>query len=560
MARRDAPATGSPDQPADLVLSGGVVAVMDARRRRARAVAVRDGRIAAVGSEADIARFGGRRTRRIDIAGRLVLPGFQDAHVHPSMAGIGLLRCPLHDLPRTIASYVDTIELYARANPAADWVLGDGWYMEAFPGGIPSRQDLDRAVPDRPAFFINRDGHGAWVNTRALERLGITRDTPDPAHGRIERDASGEPTGTLHEGAIEMVRGLLPPVTLEDRAAGLELAQAYLHRLGITAWQDAWVTEEDLAAYRLVAERGRLTGRAVACHWWDRERGGEQVAELVERRRQGTVGRLSAGTVKIMLDGVAENFTAAMLEPYLDAAGLSTGNRGMSFIDPGALRRHVTDLDAAGFQVHFHALGDRAVREGLDAIEAARSANGPNDNRHHLAHLQVVDRADIPRFHALGAVATIQPYWACRDAQMEELTLPFLPPERAVLQYPFRSLLRAGATLAGGSDWTVSTPNVLAQAEVAVNRVSPEARSAPPLLPGEALDLFDVLAAYTTGSAYVNHLDDRTGTVEAGKLADLVILDRDMFAPGGGPIGEAAVLLTLVEGQVVHEHPALETG
>ena len=547
-------------QPADLVLTGGPVMTMGAVRRPAEAVAVKDGRITFVGSVRDATSWVGPRTRRIDLAGRTLLPSFQDAHVHPAMAGVNLTRCPLHELPRQLDAYLEAIAAYATAAPDRPWVLGDGWYMEAFPGGTPTRQALDRFVPDRPAFFVNRDGHGAWVNSRALELAGIGHDTPDPADGRIERDAAGEPSGTLHEGAMELVRTLLPETTTQELADGIELAQAYLHRFGISAWQDAWVAPADMLAYRMVAERGRLTGRVVACQWWERERGAEQIDEMIERRRKGSVGRLNAGTVKIMQDGVAENYTAAMLVPYLDADGRSTGNRGISFVEPEALKSYVTRLDAEGFQVHFHALGDRAVREALDAIEAARAANGPSDNRHHLAHLQVVDPADIPRFRTLGAAANMQPYWACHDAQMDDLTLPYLAPERAALQYPFRTIHRSGAVLVGGSDWSVSTPNVLAELEVAVSRVSPEARDRAPFLPDEALDLPEALAAFTIGTAYINHLDEVTGTIEVGKLADLVVLDRDIFAPDAGPLGDVRVLLTLIEGHPVHEDAALERG
>ena len=542
---------------ADLVLVGGSVVTMDGGRRTVTGLAVRGGRIVAVGADAEVDELVGPATRRIELQGRTVLPSFQDAHVHPSMAGIGLLRCPLHDLPRTIDAYIEAIAAYAGAHPDRPWVLGDGWYMEAFPGGTPSRQDLDRAVPDRPALFVNRDGHGAWLNSRALERAGFDRATPDPPHGRIEREADGTPSGTIHEGAMELVKPLLPQPTDDDMVEGLLLAQAYLNRLGITAWQDAWVTPVELEAYRRMAEAGSLTARVTACHWWEREQGAEQIESIVERRRVGTLGRLRANTVKIMQDGVAENFTAAMLEPYLGPGGRPTANRGLSFVEPEALMRHVSRLDALGFQVHFHALGDRAVRESLDAVQAARLANGVADRRHHLAHLQVVDPADLARFGQLGAVATIQPFWACRDAQMVELTLPFLEPGRAALQYPFRSLLRSGATLAGGSDWTVSTPNVLMEVETAVNRVSPEDRAAEPFLPGEALDLGDALAAFTIGSAFVNHLDAETGSLEAGKAADLVVLDRNVLDRGEGPIGAATVLLTLIEGQVVHEAPPL---
>jgi predicted amidohydrolase YtcJ len=396
------------------------------------------------------------------------------------------------------------------------------------------------------------------VNSRALELAGITAATGDPADGRIERDASGGPSGTLHEGAMELVRRILPDPAIDELVRGLELAQAYLHRLGVTAWQDAWVTPRELEAYRLLAGRGQLTGRAIACQWWERDRGGEQIDEMVERRAGAAIGRLRATTVKIMQDGVAENYTAAMLEPYLDVDGRPTSNRGLSFVDPEALKGHVSRLDAEGFQVHFHALGDRAVREALDAVEAARRTNGPTDGRPHLAHLQVVDPADLPRFASLVAAANIQPYWACHDAQMVDLTLPFLPPARAALQYPFESLRRAGARLVGGSDWSVSTPNVMAEVEVAVNRSSPEDRTAAPFLPAEALSLTDALAAFTNGSAWINHLEDSTGSIEVGKLADLAVLDRDLYATDRRTIGDARVLLTLVEGEVVHEDPGLE--
>jgi predicted amidohydrolase YtcJ len=544
--------------PADLVLVGGAVRTMDPARTMAEAVAVRDGRIVAIGPTAEIDRLRGPRTRRIDLAGRTLLPSFHDAHVHPVMAGINLTRCPLHDLAPEAPVYLEAIRAYAQAKPHEPWVIGDGWYMSAFVGGTPTRQALDSVVPDRPAFFVNRDGHGAWVNSRALELAGIDRSSPDPISGRIEREPGGEPSGTLHEGAMEIVRRILPPTTTEDLADGLELAQAYLHRLGVTAWQDAWVTAEDHAAYRLMAERGKLTGRAIAGHWWERDQGGEQIEDFVERRRVGTIGRLRSNTVKIMQDGVAENYTAAMLQPYTAADGASTGNRGISFVDPELLKGHVSRLDALGFQVHVHALGDRAVREALDAMAAARAANGPSDGRHHLAHLQVVDPADYGRFRELDVSANIQPYWACHDPQMVELTLPFLPPERAALQYPFRSLEAAGARLVGGSDWTVSTPNVMAEIEVAVNRISPEDRSAEPFRLDEALSLDSALGAFTNGGAWVNHLDTETGSIELGKLADLVVLDRDIDRMDPRRLGDTKVLLTLIEGLAVHEDPGLE--
>jgi predicted amidohydrolase YtcJ len=454
---------------------------------------------------------------------------------------------------RSARDYLDTVAAYAAANPDAAWILGAGWAMEAFPGGTPSRQALDAIVPDRPVLLQNRDHHGAWVNSRALALAGIGPGTPDPADGRIERDADGHPTGMLQEGAANLVAGLVPPATHEELTAGLLRAQGLLHSYGITAWQDAWVggaapNPDVLDVYVAAANSGALTARVRGALWWDRERGAEQIEELEARRDKGT-GRFAAGTVKIMQDGIAENFTAAMLAPYLDGCGSATGNAGLSFVDPEALSRYVTTLDRLGFQVHFHALGDRAVREALDAIAAARTANGFSGLRHQLAHVQVVHPDDIPRFRELGAVANIQPLWAVHDPQMDELTIPFLGPERSRWQYPFGALRQAGATLAAGSDWPVSSPNPIEGIHVAVNRVRPTGEG-PPFLPEQRLDLATALAAYTAGSAYANHLDD-TGTIRVGALADLAVLDRDPFA---GPVEEIAatrVVRTYVGGRLV---------
>jgi hypothetical protein len=254
-----------------------------------------------------------------------------------------------------------------------------------------------------------------------------------------------------------------------------------------------------------------------------------------------------------MLDGVLENFTGAMIDPYLDRSGRATDRRGIDFIDPGILREAVAQIDALGFQPHFHAIGDRAVRNGLDAVAAARAANGPSDTRPHIAHIQVIHPDDVARFAALGVVANAQPFWACHEPQMDVLTIPFLGPERSAWQYPFRSLLAAGARLAMGSDWSVSTADPLREMEVAVRRVADIHRDAEPFLPDERLDLGDALAAFTIGSAYVNHLEKETGSLEVGKLADLVVLDRDIVGSGAGPLGDARVSATFVDGVAVHD-------
>ncbi len=544
--------------PADLVFTGGRIATMDAARSWATALAVRDGRIVAVGSDAAVRPFIGPGSRVIEGRGRTITPGFGDAHVHPVHAGLDRLHCELRGA-RGIDAYLELIAAYAASHPDADWIDGGGWSMDDFPGGVPTREALDRVVPDRPALLRSRDGHTAWVNSRALGIAGVTAATPDPEDGRIDRDERGEPVGGLQEGAIALVARLVPEPAPEELAEALRLGQAELHSLGITNWQDAIVSPREELAYTQVAGRGQLTGRVVGALWWERSRGSEQIDELVARRGQTAGDRYWPTSVKLMQDGVLENFTGAVLEPYLGSDGRPTANRGLSQIDPDALKEYVTRLDALGFQAHFHAIGERAVREALDAVEAARIANGPSDTRPHIAHIQVIHPEDIGRFRTLEVAANAQPYWACHDGQMDNLTIPFLGPERSTWQYPFRSLLEAGALLAMGSDWSVSTANPLLEMEVAVTRVRDLYRGEqPPFLPEQCISLMEALAGFTSGTAWVNHLEHEVGWLEVGKAADLVVLDRDLFDRAAGAIGEARVVGTFIDGAPVYEDAALE--
>jgi predicted amidohydrolase YtcJ len=542
--------------PADLLIEGAPVWTGDPARPWADAVAVRGGRVAAAGPEGTLAGLRGPATRVLRLDGGLVMPGFQDAHVHTAAGGLELAQCDLHGVEPE--GYAAAVAGYAAGHPGAAWVLGGGWVMDAFGTAGPHAAALDAVVADRPVLLVNTDGHSAWVNRRALELAGLTRATPDPPRGRIERDAAGEPTGALHEAAMALVADLAPRPGRAEWEAAIERGQAHLHRLGITAWQDAAVDPDMLAAYRAVAERGRLSGRVVAALRWEVEAGPAQLPDLVERRDQGTVGRLGAGAVKIFADGVFESSTAAMLAPYLDGDGRPTANLGIGMLDPAELAEAVTALDGHGFDVHVHAIGDRAVRDTLDAFQAAAAANGRRDARHQIAHLQFVHPEDRPRFRRLGVVANAQPFWSCLDGYMRELTLPFLDSERAGWQYPWASLRRAGAVLAFGSDWTVSTANPLEEIEVAVHRVAPADRGGEPFLPDERVDLPAALAAFTAGSAHALRLEAETGTVTPGKLADLAVLDRDPFDDAAGPIGDVRVLATLVEGDLVHADPTLD--
>ena len=364
---------------------------------------------------------------------------------------------------------------------------------------------------------------------------------------------------------MDLVVPLVPEPTHGEMIDGLLTAQSYLHSLGITAWQDALVDSQqwgwNLPAYLETARDGRLTARVVGALWWQRHRGEEQIEELIDKRaRAQGLDRFRATSVKIMQDGVIENFTAAMIDPYVAAEGVPTDHRGPSLVEPEALKVAVTRLDAEGFQVHFHCIGDRSVREALDAIEAARRVNGPNDHRHHISHIEVIHPDDIPRFRTLGVVANAQPLWAMHEGQMDDLTIPFLGEPRWRWVYPFASLVHAGTMLAMGSDWPVSSPDPIEQIHVAVNRAA-----APNyvygngndkvFLPEQRLDLPTALAAFTMGSAYVNHFEGETGSVEIGKAADLAVIDRDLFAIPAEEIASARVEQTFVDGRRVYAAP-----
>lgn len=542
--------------PANLVLLGATVEPI-ARRGGPPpdAVAITNGSISGIGRRADVEPLIGPGTEVLRLDGQTLLPAFQDAHIHPVQGELTAARCDLSELPAD--RFHEAIQAYAATLPDGDWLVGAGWSTIDYPDAAPLRTELDELVGGRPAFLWSRDGHSAWVNSRALEMAGVTAATPDPPGGAIVRDAEGTPSGTLREGAVSLVEALVPPPSAREHRAALAAVQRRLHALGITGWQDASVYDtaacnRQLDAYREAAEAGTLEARVVAALFWDPRCGIEQLEGFVAAREKATVGRLQVGTVKIWVDGVIEGLTAALLDPYLDAGGRPTRNRGMALVPPEPLREAVVALDAAGFQVHLHAIGDAAVRSALDAIEDARRVNGPADRRHHIAHIQLIHPTDLPRFAALDATGNMQPIWARHEPTMDERTIPFLGPERTTWQYPFASLLHHGARLAGGSDWPVTSANPLLEIEVATTRVSETARAGTPFLPEERLSVDQALAAFTIGSAYVNHLDDRTGTIEIGKLADLALLDRNLRDPDAGPMGDARVLSTWVEGKLVY--------
>jgi len=533
---------------ADLIVTGDVFTA-DAARRWTEAVAVLGDRIVAVGTEREVRE---RITGSPPVlSGACVVPGFQDAHVHAAFAGRILRNVNLDDLG-TKDAYLERIGAFARAHPELPWIVGGGWLNVVFGTDGPRREDLDAVVADRPVFLMNTDTHAAWVNSEALARGGRTAAWPDPWDGYAVRDPDGSPTGCLQEGAAYTFRSeVVPRDGVEDWAEAIRVAQRELHALGITGWQDAWVEPDLLRAYRAVDDAGELTARVVTALWWDRHRGPEQIDDLVGARSWGTGGNVHASTVKIMLDGCPESCTASMLDPYEAPFG-QAHDRGIQFVEAEALREAVVRLDALGFPVHQHALGDRAVRSALDAVEAARAANGPNDLRHHVAHLQLPEPSDVPRLRPLGVVANLQPYWAQPDPMTVTMTEPRIG-ARASRLYPIGDLRRSGAVLCFGSDWPVSTADPFAEIEVAVTRRGVgEPEDAPTLDASQAIDLPVALAAFTRGSAYVNH-DDDAGTIEEGRRADLAILDRNPFGGTTSEIARTQVLATVAGGRIVFE-------
>ena len=537
--------------PADLVFTNGAVYTVDGARSWAEAVAVSGGRIVFVGTGAAAKPWIGPATKVVDLGGRMLLPAFHDSHVHPISGGVEALECDLNGLA-TQDQILEAVRKYAAVHPEAKWIRGGGWELPLFPNGNPSKALLDRVVPDRPVFLSATDGHSVWVNSKALSMAGVTKASPDPPHGRIERDpATGEPSGALREGAADLVGRLLPPHSVKELEEGLRRALRIANGFGLTSLQEASASEEELEAYAAADAAGTLTARVNASIYVDTEKGVAEVPRLKSLRGKYRGQRLRADGVKIFADGVLETRTAAVIEPYIGFGD----DRGNANLTPGAFQALATALDREGFQIHIHAIGDRGIRDALDAIEAAEKANGRRDARHHVAHLELIEPPDIPRFRRLGVVANFQPFWANGDKYITELTEPKLGPERSRWLYPIASVIAAGGVTAFGSDWSVSSMNPLDGIEVAVTHREPSRGPGPAWLPQEQIALPGAIAGYTIGGAYLDFSEKETGSIEVGKAADLIVLDRNLFEIPASQIHEAKVLWTLLEGKEVYRAP-----
>jgi predicted amidohydrolase YtcJ len=536
--------------PADLVLVHGRVYTVDDAKPWAEAVAVTGGKIVAVGSDTEVARHRGPRTRVVDLGGRMLMPAFGDAHDHPVFGGMSYARCSLHD-GHTVDDYRRIIKACIARSPGSGTIYGTGWEDGLFPpDGIPHKEVLDALSSDRPLIFVNTGGHGSWVNSKALALAGISRSTPDPLNGKIDRDANGEPIGGLEESAQLLVEKLVPPVTPQDREDAIRYNVKLFNSLGITAWHDAMLewqrggTSLDLEAYKVVRDAGGLTMHTVMDIKWDNGRGLEQLPEIRKVSAAAKASGLTADGVKFFVDGVIPQQTAAMIAPYEGSA-----DKGEAQIPLARLADAVTRIEAVGMQPHFHAIGDAAVREALDAVAAARKADGRNDTRPMISHLNVIDPADQSRFGQLGVTAIFQPLWAVNEPYMD-LTKAKIGPIRSRSIYPEAGVLKGGGKIAYGSDWSVASANPLEGIETTITRMAPDG-TREPLLPEQAVSLATALKAYTLNVAYVNHMDQTTGSIVPGKSADLIVLDQDLFRIKPREIHRTKVLVTLFEGREV---------
>ena len=559
-AGRLSAASGSPVT----VIHNGRVFIGTADNAIAEALAVgADGTILGVGTSADIRSLVGTATNVIDANGATVMAGIHDGHIHPVAAAEAALSPSLGNVDMTVPEFQAalTAMLDATADEEPDgWLTVNDWSpVGLLPAGTVAHRSMLDALPTRrPIYVQGSDHHNALVNTRALEIAGIDAATPNPSGGEIVRDADGSATGLLKDAAQDLVLAVIPPPSEEQLARARVDGFRLMAANGITSFLDAYVDESFLQKYVDISDRGALLQRVVPALVLSADLAAtpaDAVAYVTDlEARFGDVTNLRFGTAKIFADGVIEfpAQTAALLEPYLDADGNPTDNLGDLYVEGPAMDAVVTALDAAGWQVHIHAIGDRAVRVALDGFAAAQSANGDSDRRHTIAHLQLVHPDDYPRFSTTQTVACMQLQWATRNSFTLDALRPYIGEERWARMYPARSMQEVGAFLSGGSDWPVDPLNPFNQIETAITRVGEYASEPEPLGADQAIDRFDVLRMHTAASAYQIHCDD-SGTLEAGKRADLVVLDRDITTSPEDEIKGTTVRYTLINGEVVHD-------
>jgi predicted amidohydrolase YtcJ len=541
----------------DIIVEHGKVYTVDAKNPWAQAVAIRSGRIVVVGDDARIDKLRRPETRVIDAGNRLVLPGFVDSHIHFFEGSIYLDRVHLEGAGN-IVEIRKRLRDYAASHSGKGWIVGAGWDYAMFGRAtLPTKGDLDELFPDRPVFLDGFDGHTAWVNSKALALAGITKDTRDPPNGTIVRDRqTGEATGALEEDdAIDMVRRVKPRATRAERLAALRSGMRLANQNGLTRVHAAGGHFEsndfdEFDVYDELRRHGDLTLRMYIAYFLDPPELRAQDLDAIEAARQKYSGDwLAGGVVKLRLDGVVESHTAAMLDPYSDDPSV----QGTLFWDPEKYKSAVLELDRRGLQLFTHAVGDYAVRIALDAYENAERVNHTSDQRHRVEHIETITSADIPRFGKLGVIASMQPLHAYPDADTLGVWMGNAGPDRGSRAWPWHSIAAGGGRLAFGSDWNVVTLNPWEGLQNAVTRQTVEGTPAKGFLPQERISLDQAIEAYTLGAAFAGRREGTEGSLESGKLADLIIVSQNVFEIDPHRIAETKVLTTIVGGRVVYQ-------
>ena len=539
--------------PADTIVLNGKIYTVNTAHPMAEALAIIDGKIVAVGSSKEIGDYRGPKTQVIDAGGRLVLPGFTDCHTHFLSGALSLSQVQL-DGTTSVPQIQERVRKYVAAHPGKGWVLGRGWNYAAFGAtALPNKKDLDAIVPDRPVFLEGYDGHTYWANSKALEMAGVTKATPDPPNGTIVRDPqTGEATGALKEAATGIVERVVPKSNRAEMLAALRQGLAEANRVGVVRAHSAGGDFQHFDLYDELNRSGNLTVRMYIAYFLDPPELTTKQIETIEDARKRYNGEfLSGGAVKMMLDGVVESHTAAMLQPYSDDAHFI----GKMFWDRAKYKAAVAELDRRGLQIFTHAIGDAAVRLALDSYENAAAANHTSDARPRIEHIETVTAADIPRFGKLGAIASMQPLHAYPDDDTLNVWARNAGPDRASRAWVWQSIARSGGRLAYGSDWPVVTINPWDGVQNAVTRQTKDGKPTGGWVPAERVSLAQAIEAYTLGAAFAGRREKTEGSLESGKVADLIVLDQNLFEIDPLKISQTQVLLTLVGGKTVYRAP-----
>lgn len=542
-------------EPADIILINGGIYTVNADRSWAQAAAIADGEIVAVGDNDAIAKFSGADTLTIDLTGGMALPGLHDAHVHPLEGGHLMRSCDLSNIHSSADAVFEHIRQCA-AESDDEWVVGLGLDLSLFGQSGPDYAALNEIAMDRYFYIEGEDGHSALVNDLVLELAGFDSDTPDPDKGVIERRAdSNEPNGTVRESAVVIVGAFRPKASFSDERDAMQDAIKAMNAVGITSAVDAWAGELEMQLYKSLDDSGELTLRLVNSIIDEgvfEKHVGEDFERLLRIRNDYSSDLIRNDSIKIMVDGVLEGETAALVKPYLEL-----GHSGVLNHTEEELQTRVARYDAMGLQIHMHTIGDGGVRNGLDAIEYARQQNAGNsasrDLRHHLSHLQLIHEDDIARFAALDVSANFTAAWAHPNPWTMVLNLPVVGKDRVDRFYPIKSVESAGGNIVGGSDWTYGPLNPMESIEVAITRQNVNDEDAPVGNIDDAVDLQTAIEMYTVNAAWLMHQEDRTGSIEPGKRADIVILDRNLFEIPATKISESKVRTTIFDGQIVYE-------